>query len=88
VNLVVAEVNKEMQALQASKAGKDAELEAYKARSEALEAQLKVYTTTIANMGNDGYVQASTTSKVNAGRLGVQGKMTILFGDSRPILGQ
>jgi len=66
VNSVVANVNKETEALRAFEVAKYAKLKAYEARIEALEAQLKVCMGTMAKVGNGGYVQVSTTSKVNA----------------------
>jgi len=73
VNSVVADVNKEVQALQASEAAQGDELkacrakiEAYKTRVKALEAQLKVYMAVVANMGASGSSQVSITAKGNA----------------------
>jgi len=73
VNSVVADVNGEIPALQASKAAQEeelkacrAEMESYKAKVEALEAQLRVCTAMVANMSNSGSGQASTTPKGNA----------------------
>ena len=73
VNSIVADVNKEVQAFQASEATQGEELkacrvkiEAYKTRVEALEAQLKVYMAAVANMGASGSSQVSTIAKDNA----------------------
>jgi len=54
VNSVVADVNKEIQALEASEAAKDAKIQAYEARIEALEVQLKVYMAAVAIIANGG----------------------------------
>ena len=73
VNSVMADVNKEVQALRAAEATQKEELkacrvevEAYKTRVEALEAQLKVCMAAVANMGTSGSSQVSTTPKGNA----------------------
>jgi len=66
VNFTVANVNKEIQALKASKAAKDAKIQVYEARIKALEAQLKVCMAMVANMGNGGSTQVSTTLNGNA----------------------
>jgi len=72
VNFVVADVNKEVQALRASKATQGKELKAsraervaYKTRVEALEAQLRVCIAVVANMSNGESGQVSTAPKGN-----------------------
>jgi len=59
---VVVDVNKEIQALKASEAAK---IQAYETRIEALEGQLKVCMAAVANMGNGGLAQVSTTPNGN-----------------------
>jgi len=66
VNSVVADVNKESQALKASEAAKDAKIQAHEARIKALETQLKVCMATVANMGNGGSTQVSPNPNGNA----------------------
>ena len=73
INSIVADVSKEVQALRVSEAtqGEElkackAEIEAYKIRVEALEAQLKVCMTAVASMGASVSSQVSTTPKGNA----------------------
>jgi len=67
VNSVIANVNNEIQALKASETAKNAKIQAYdETRIEALEAQLKVCMAPVANMGNGGLVQVSTTRNGNA----------------------
>ena len=73
VNSVVADVNKEILALRALKVAQEeelkacrAEVESYKAKVEALEAQLRVCMAVVANVSNGGSGQASTTPKGNA----------------------
>jgi len=56
VNSTIADVNKEIQALKAFEAAKDAKIQVYEATIEALEAQLKVCMVVVANMGNGGLV--------------------------------
>ena len=53
---MVANVNKETEALRAFEVAKYAKLKAYEARIEALEAQLKVCMVVVANVGNGGCV--------------------------------
>jgi len=94
VNFVVADVNKEIQALRVPEAAKDVELQAYKASVEALEAQVKLCMATMANMDSGGSDQLSTMPKdkvlqpptYNGARN--QGILTTSFGDLRPTLGQ
>ena len=69
VNSVVADVNREIQALRASKTAQEeelkackAEVESYKAKVEALDAQLRVCVAVVANMSNGG-----TTRKIALG---------------------
>jgi len=69
----VADVNKEVQALRALEVvqGEElkacrAEIEAYKTRVEALEAQLRVCMVVVANMSNSGSGQVSTAPKGDA----------------------
>ena len=50
MHFMVADVNKEIQALRASKAAKNAKLKAYEARIEAFEAQLKVRMAAVTNV--------------------------------------
>jgi len=65
INSVVVNVNQEVQALRASEVAQEerkscrAEMEAYKTRVEALEAQLKVRMAMVANMGGSGSSQVS-----------------------------
>jgi len=61
VNSIVADVNGEIQALRASKVTQEeelkacrAEVESYKTKIEALEAQLRVCVAPVANMSNSG----------------------------------
>jgi len=59
--------------------------EVCKSRIEGLEIQLKVC---VAAVANGGFVQVSTIPKGNAlpsMGLGVQGRSTTFFGDSKPI---
>ena len=56
VNSTIADVNKEIQALKAFEAAKDAKIQVYEAMIDALEAQLKVCMVVVANMGNGGLV--------------------------------
>ena len=72
VNSLVADVNKEVEALRASEATQEEELKAYMAEVEAyktrvaLEAQLKVCMAAMANIGASRLSQMSTTPKRNA----------------------
>jgi len=64
-------------------------IEAYKVRVDALEAQIKVYKVTVANCGakylplQGGMHQGLLPSTV----LEMQGRSTVTFGESKPILG-
>lgn len=66
-------------------------LEPHQERVEELNAQVKLCTFTVAN---DGSSKVTTVPKMKAPslqpspRLGVQGRLTTLYGDSGPILGQ
>ena len=78
---IVANFNKELQALQAFEAAKDRELQTYKAKIEARKVEVEVYKARVgvealktqikvcmATMDNDRVVQLSTTPKGNAPR--------------------
>ena len=65
MNFVAADVNQEIQALKVFEAVTDAKIQAYEARVEALEAQLKVSMAAVVNAGNSGLVQVSITLKGN-----------------------
>ena len=95
MSFMVANINKETRALQASKVAKHGELqtckaeaEAYKGRIKALEAQLKVCIAAVNNGGSD---QVSTAPKENAPRLPAfpraRSARVAFFGDSNPTLG-
>ena len=56
VNSAITDVNKEIQALKAFEAAKDAKIQVYEAMIDALEAQLKVCMAAVATMGNGGSV--------------------------------
>jgi len=73
MNSIVIDVNGEIQALRASKAAQEEELkvcrvevESYKKKVEALEAQLRVCMAAVANISNGGSGQISTALKGNA----------------------
>jgi len=74
---MVADFNREIQSLWALEATKDRKLQAFKDEVEAYEARVEAYEPMIksleaqikvcmAAVANDGFVQVSTTNKVNA----------------------